>query len=183
MTALLPQDAALLDALAGGMPLVARPYAALGAAVGLDESEVIARIAALREAGVIKRFGVVVRHRELGYVANAMVVWDLPDEAVGAIGHAAARAPFVTLCYQRPRRPPAWPYNLFTMIHGRERAAVLRQIAALAQALGVEDRPRAVLFSRQRFKQNGARYGLSRQLAQPGSPEEERAWTPSIAAS
>ena len=88
-------------------------------------------IAALRrliDDGMIKRFGIVVRHRELGYRANAMVVWDVPDERVGEAGRTLAALPFVTLCYRRPRRPPDWPYNLFCMIHGRDRATVAGQI-------------------------------------------------------
>ncbi len=60
-----------------------------------------------------------------------MVVWDVPDEAVGAIGRRMSELPFVTLCYRRERRPPTWPYNLFCMIHGRDRQTVLGQIAEL----------------------------------------------------
>ena len=72
------------------------------------ESDVIARLRRLIEAGVIRRFGVVVRHRELGYRANAMVVWDVPDDEVDRVGaRAGARCPCVTLCYRRPRRLPA----------------------------------------------------------------------------
>lgn len=98
------------------------------------------------------------RHQELGYRANAMVVWDLPDGEVDAIGARIGTIPFVTLCYRRPRRPPDWPYNLFTMIHGRNREAVLGQVEALEQSLGRGPIPHAVLFSGRRFKQRGALY-------------------------
>ena len=73
-------------------------------------------------------------------------------------GRRLAELPFITLCYRRPRRPPAWPYNLFCMIHGRERATVLGQIEAATRAAGLHGRSRAVLFSRRCFKQRGARY-------------------------
>lgn len=81
-----PQQRALIEAIQRGLPMVARPYAAIGEQIGLSEREVIRSIQSLLEQGVIKRLGVVVRHRELGYDANAMVVWDVPDVRVGEVG-------------------------------------------------------------------------------------------------
>ena len=152
------RDRLLLDAMQDGLPLVSRPYAALARACGLPEHEVLARLGRLGEEGVIRRLGVVVRHRELGYRANAMTVWDVPDDAVGEIGRRLAGLEFVTLCYRRPRRPPDWPYNLFAMIHGRDRATVERLVERAMEAVGLAAAPRAILFSRRRFKQRGARY-------------------------
>ena len=80
------QDAALIRAIQRGLPLVERPYAAIGLAIGMTESAVIARIGELLADGAIKRLGVVVRHQELGYRANAMVVWDIPDRIVDDLG-------------------------------------------------------------------------------------------------
>ena len=162
-----PQQRALIAAVEGGLPLVARPFAAIGTQVGLSEREVIRRLRELQELGVIKRFGVVVRHRELGYDANAMVVWDIPDDRVGEIGRLLGACPMVTLCYRRPRRLPRWPYNLFTMIHGRDRDQVLAHIEDLTVSNGLQAIARQVLFSRRRFKQCGARYG---RLAEDGTP-------------
>jgi DNA-binding Lrp family transcriptional regulator len=87
-----------------------------------------------------------------------MVVWDIPDDAVAEIGEVLAALPYVTLCYRRPRRLPDWPYNLFCMIHGRDRKTVEALTEAAARAAGAGDCPRAVLFSTRRFKQRGARY-------------------------
>ncbi|MFB6261534.1 MAG: AsnC family transcriptional regulator, partial [Thiohalorhabdaceae bacterium] len=119
-------DRALLRAVQDGLPLVSRPFAQVGRETGLSEGEVLARLAALTEAGAIKRLGLVVRHHELGFRANGMVVWDIPDAEVDVVGRAMAQSPWVSLCYRRPRRP-GWPYNLFTMIHGRDRHRVLAQ--------------------------------------------------------
>jgi DNA-binding Lrp family transcriptional regulator len=148
----------LIAAIQDGLPLVPRPYAAIGGALHMSEAEVIAALRRLIEGGVIKRFGVIVRHRELGYRANAMVVWDVPDARVADAGRTLAALPFVTLCYRRPRRLPAWPYSLFCMIHGRDREAVEALVDEASAAAGLESLPRAVLFSRRRFKQRGARY-------------------------
>jgi siroheme decarboxylase len=160
----------LIRAIEGGLPLVERPFAAIGREIGLDEQQVIDLIGELQADGGIKRFGVVVRHRELGYRANAMVVWDLPDEAVARLGRSIGRMPFVTLSYRRPRRPPDWPYNLFTMIHGRNRAVVLEQLEQIKQRTGLGDVRCAVLFSGRRFKQRGARYDAAPRRPEANGP-------------
>ena len=151
-------DRRLIAAIQDGLPLVPRPYAAIAESLGLTETAVIAALRRLAETGVISRFGVIVRHHELGYTANAMVVWDVPAADIAAIGRRLAELPFVTLCYRRPRRLPDWPYNLFAMIHGRDRATVEALVDRATAAAGLQDRPRDVLFSGRRFKQRGARY-------------------------
>jgi siroheme decarboxylase len=151
-------DHALAAALEGGITLTPRPYAVLAARLGCGEDAVIARLQRLLKLGVMRRFGVVVRHRELGYSANAMVVWDVPDADVSEIGRLLASQSAVTLCYRRPRRPPDWRYNLFSMLHGLDRQAVLAEIDRMRHALGLEHLHFAPLFSRRRFKQCGARY-------------------------
>lgn len=151
-------DRALLAAVAEGLPLVPRPFAAIGDTLGLAESEVLAGLRRLAATGVISRLGIIVRHHELGWRANAMTVWDVPDTRVPAAGSTLRELPFVTLCYRRPRCPPAWPYNLFCMIHGRDRAAVLGQVETATEAAGLGGLPRDVLFSVRRFKQRGASY-------------------------
>ena len=148
----------LLAVVEQGLPLVAAPYAELATRLEVDETRVIEGLRELLAQGVIKRLGVVVRHHELGYRANAMVVWDLPDATVDALGRQLGQDPVVRLCYRRPRRLPEWPYNLFTMVHGQDRDAVRAEVERLAARHGLAEMPRAVLFSTRRFKQRGARY-------------------------
>jgi len=158
MTNLAQRDMELIEAIQEGLPLVSRPYAAVGESIGMSEQEVMDHLAEMQANGIIKRMGVIVRHRELGYRANAMVVWDVTDSRVRELGNCFSQFDFVTLCYQRPRHLPDWPYNLFCMIHGRDRVAVLDNIQRLADACGVHSVPHTVLFSRRRFKQRGAIY-------------------------
>lgn len=153
-------DERVIAAIEDGIALTPRPFADIGRRIALSESEVIGRLQRLVDDGVIKRFGVIVRHRELGYTANAMVVWDIPDAVVDDAAGRMIRFPFITLCYCRPRRLPEWPYNLFCMIHGKDRATVLAQIERLRGEADVARYPHTVLFSRQQFKQRGARYGV-----------------------
>lgn len=152
------RDRLLLEAIQQGLPLAPRPYAAIGARLGMSELEVVRRLERLLASGVVKRFGVVVRHHELGYGANAMAVWDVPDERADELGRRLAEFGFVTLCYRRARSLPAWRYNLYCMIHGRDRDTVRAQIAQLIEVCGLTEAPHAVLFSRRRFKQCGANY-------------------------
>lgn len=148
----------LLAVLEGGLALVPRPFARLGMRAGMPETEVLRTLARWHDAGALRRFGVVVRHRELGYGANAMCVWAVPAEQVDAHGTLLARQPGVTLCYRRRACGPDWPYNLFCMIHGHERSEVLDMRKQVAQDAGLADLPGAVLFSTRRYKQCGARY-------------------------
>jgi DNA-binding Lrp family transcriptional regulator len=152
----------LIEAIQGGLPLVPRPYREIADRLGCTEETVIERLRDMLERGVIKRLGVVVRHHELGYRANAMVVWDVPDDRIDRIGRQLGDQDCVTLCYRRPRRLPGWPYNLFCMVHGQDRDEVLACIDRIADALGIEAIPHEVLFSGRRFRQRGARYRGSR---------------------
>ena len=152
-------DKRLLAAIADGLPLTPRPYADVAAELGLGKEDVLDRLQRMLDSGIINRFGIIVRHRELGYRANAMAVWDISDDAVNEVAGKIRDFPFVTLCYQRPRRLPEWPYNLFCMIHGRDRPTVLGQIDRINLTCELMALPRDVLFSRRRFKQCGAHYG------------------------
>ncbi len=153
----------LIGALSDGLPLVSRPFAQIAKLIGMDEADVFETLSRMQADGRIKRFGLIVRHHELGYRANAMTVWDIDDDKVADVGRCFGKFDFVTLCYRRPRRLPDWPYNLFCMVHGRERGAVLEQIEQLANTCGAAAASRDVLFSTRRFKQRGARYGKSPQ--------------------
>lgn len=155
-------DHQLIALLSEGLPVSPRPYWVLAAALGWEEEEVLARLHALKDGGVIRRMGVIVRHLELGYRANGMVVWDVPDERIATVAPRLAADPRVTLCYRRPRRPPDWPYNLFTMIHGTDRDAVRGAVEALAAREELADIPHEILFSTARYKQRGALYGSAK---------------------
>lgn len=152
--ALSPAEQDFMAVLQHGLPLVPQPFAQLG----WVETDALAILAHWCRDGVIKRFGVVVRHHELGFTANAMVVWDVPDAVVTEVGRRLADSGRVSLCYRRPRYLPHWPYNLFCMIHSKDRSAVEQSIADLSHRCGLAAYPRAILFSRRRFKQCGAQY-------------------------
>lgn len=148
----------LIEVIQRGLPLVARPYQEIAERLGWSEQLVIEKLQAMIDGGVIKRLGIVVRHHELGYRANAMVVWDVPSGEIDQLGEKLGMQDCVTLCYQRPRMLPEWRYNLFCMVHGRDRQEVLECIDTMVEGLGLENIPHTVLFSGRRFKQRGAIY-------------------------
>ena len=151
------RDRRLVVALEDGLAAAPRPYDDLARRAGVAPAFARVRLAAWLNRGVIARFGLIVRHRPLGYTANAMCVWDVPDERADALGASLAREASVTLAYRR-RRAEGWRYNLYAMIHGRDRAVVTSRRDAIATALGLDAFPHAVLFSTTAYKQRGARY-------------------------
>lgn len=155
-------DRRLMQAIEQGLPLAPRPYDRLAARAGLSVPEVQARMARWQAEGIVHRFGVIVRHAALGYVANAMAVWDVPQARVRGIGQALAAEPRVTLCYQRARSLPRWRFNLYCMVHGHDRAEVTDTLAALVRKHALQALPHAVLFRRHEYKQTGARYRHAR---------------------
>ncbi|MGV3569993.1 MAG: Lrp/AsnC family transcriptional regulator [Ramlibacter sp.] len=140
-----------------GLALVPRPFDLWAAELGWPREAVLATLRRWKRAGTLRRFGVVVRHHDLGFGANAMTVLQAPPSESDALGAALARQPGVTLAYQR-LPDPRWPYNLYFMVHGRERAAVDALVAAALAGSGAAGLPRATLFSARRFKQTGGRY-------------------------
>jgi DNA-binding Lrp family transcriptional regulator len=150
-------DEAVVRATQGGLPLVAEPYAAVAKAAGLAETEVIARLAAMLADGRIRRIGAVPNHYALGYTANAMTVWDVDDAQVDELGAKVGALEFVSHCYRRPRRLPAWRYNLFAMAHGRDRGETEARRAQIRAALGDALRADDVLYSTRILKKTGLR--------------------------
>ena len=155
-TALREGDRPLLQALSKGLPLVARPFAQVAQDLGWPEAAVIARLRALAAARILTRVGVIVRHRAIGWAANAMVVWQVPEDRIVSAGAALAAHPGVTLCYQRRTVPGLWPYGLYSMIHGQSRAQALQVLAQATALPGLADLPHRPLFSTRCFKQTGA---------------------------
>ena len=150
-------DRAIVVATQGGLPLVTRPYHAIGGQIGVSGEEVMARLARMLEAGAIRRIGAVPNHYALGYSANGMSVWDVDDEHVARLGRMVGELPFVTHCYERVRHPPQWPYNLFAMVHARTRDDVENKVGYIAAILGDAARARAVLYSTRILKKTGLR--------------------------
>lgn len=146
-----------------GLPIVSQPYVLIAKMLSNDihvvtEQQVIEQIEHWQHNGLIRRFGIVVKHRNLGFTANAMVVWNIDDNDVDEVAKQLSSCEEVSLCYRRPRRLPHWQYNLFCMIHGKSRDVVLEQISSITDKLSLQHISKDILFSTRAFKQHGARY-------------------------
>jgi DNA-binding Lrp family transcriptional regulator len=157
-------DQQLIATIQSGLPLVSRPYEVIAQQLNVTEQEVIERLTRLKQQGLIKRLGIIVKHRELGYCANAMIVLNIPDHRVEQLGRQIGQLKFINLCYQRPRRSAEWPYNLYCMVHGKTREKVLQQIDQLVEVFGLKGFSKEILFSRRCFKQRGAIYTIASEV-------------------
>ena len=156
-------DRALIAATQGGLPLVPRPYDAVGERLGVSGQQVRERLAQMLESGLIRRIGDVPNHYRLGFTANGMSVWDVDDALVNQLGERIGQLPGVSHCYRRPRRLPSWPYNLFAMLHGRTRAEVEQQAVQLRELLGSACRGHDILYSTAILKKTGLRLRQSQE--------------------
>ncbi|MFO1340259.1 MAG: Lrp/AsnC family transcriptional regulator [Burkholderiaceae bacterium] len=150
-------DRELIAATQGGLPLVPRPYEAVGAMLGVGGEQVRERLGQMLADGLVRRIGAVPQHYKLGFVANGMSVWDVVDDRVDALGEQVATLPGVSHCYRRPRHLPDWPYNLFAMLHGRSRDEVEAQARRIAALLGPACRGHNILYSTAVLKKTGLR--------------------------
>jgi DNA-binding Lrp family transcriptional regulator len=145
----------VIAAIQADMPVCQRPYAAMAAQLAIPEEELLRMLRELVRRGVIRRFGATLRHQKSGYAANAMAAWQVAEERIEAVGKLMASFRAVSHCYRR-NPSPAWPYNLYTMIHGRDEEACRRTAAKMAAKADVQDY--ALLFSRRELKKTSMKY-------------------------
>ena len=150
-------DRRIVLATQAGLPLDPRPYHWVARELGVRPELIIERINAMLIDGRIRRIGVVPNHYRLGYVANGMSVWDVPDEFVRSVGHEVGELEIVSHCYHRPRQLPDWPYNLFAMVHGHSQDEVRHKVGQIAEQLGTRVRGFNILFSTRILKKTGLR--------------------------
>jgi DNA-binding Lrp family transcriptional regulator len=149
-------DIPFVRALQQDLPLVPSPFAETARRWGLSEEALLDRARALKAAGIMRRFSAVLRHRRVGYTANGMACWVVPEPQIEKVGRFAAGYPQVSHCYQRPAYPPRWPYTLFTMTHGQTKAEVESVVAEIAGQTGLGRY--TVLYSTREFKKERVRY-------------------------
>lgn len=150
-------DRQIILATQDGLPLVPQPYHAVAEQVGSTPGEVMERLKRMLESGVIRRIAAVPNHYALGYGANGMTVWDVADQRIDELGERIGQLESVSHCYQRPRHLPDWPYNLFAMVHGHDRAEVERKARQIEEILGDACHGHEILYSTRILKKTGLR--------------------------
>jgi len=154
-----PIDRRIIKATQAGLPLVTKPYAAIAANLDMTETEVMKRLQAMQDSGVIRRIALAPNHYKLGMNANGMSVWDVTDKDAIILGEQIGALEFVSHCYLRPRALPDWPYNLFAMIHGADREEVAIKRAKIRALLGDSLHSDDILYSTKILKKTGLRLG------------------------
>ncbi len=148
-------DIDILRAAETDLPLCSDPFSVLAASLPLDADGLLGTLRSWLADGRIRRYGALVSHRRLGFAANSMTAWVVPDDDIDRVGKCLASSPHVSHCYQRPAFP-GFPYNMYAMIHGRSRAECLAVVGELSSACGAGDP--AALFSDREFKKTTPNY-------------------------
>ncbi|MFI3185288.1 MAG: AsnC family transcriptional regulator [Methylococcaceae bacterium] len=152
-------DRKIIQATQSGLPLTPQPYQLIADQLGITAEEVMRRLSAMQNSGIIRRIGAVPNHYKLGYRFNGMTVWNIPDEFIDELGQQVGQLDFVSHCYRRPRHLPAWPYNLFAMVHGKTQQEAEQQIQQISELLGGYNLGCDVLYSTKILKKTGFRTG------------------------
>ncbi len=149
------QDKRIIKALQEDFPLCAEPYKVLAQQVGISEETFLQRVRELVDEKKIRRMGAVLRHREVGFNANALCAWHVPPDKLDDIAHIMSAHTAVSHCYDRTPAPN-WQFNLYTMIHAKTRDECEQFIGELAQMTGVTDYK--IMYTKREWKKTGMKY-------------------------
>lgn len=148
-------DRRIIRVLQEDLPLVEAPYQEVARSLNISQRELLERIRGMKESGVLRRFGATLRHQKVGYVANAMSAWVVPEERLEEVGTFLASYKQVTHCYERPPGPDL-PYNLYAMIHGKDPQDCRRIAQEVARLTGIKEY--VLLFSSKENKKSSMKY-------------------------
>lgn len=148
-------DRKIIVAMQEDFPLVTEPYAFVARKIGISEDKLLEQLKVLAAEGRIRKFGAVLTHRQLGYAANALCAWIVPDSEVDTVGQSMAAHEAVTHCYCREKKID-WPYNFYTMIHGKSRTICEEIAQKISLDTGIEQY--ILLFSTKEWKKTSMRY-------------------------
>ena len=149
------KDRRLLGQIQGDLPLCLTPFAEVALKAGWKEEVLLRRVRGFVRRGMIRRFGAILRHQKAGYQGNAMGVWNVPEEQVPRVSQAVASFSQVSHCYLRPPFPD-WPFNLYTMVHGKNEKDCRRIARNISKKTGIEDY--RLLFSKREHKKSSMTY-------------------------
>jgi len=145
----------IIHYLQGDIPLTARPFSVIAEKIGIREEELLHKIRLLKEKGILRRIGATLYHKRVGFKANAMVAWYVPEDKIDETGFLMAASKEVSHCYQR-KIEKNWRYNLFTMIHGRRRKDCQDICKRIAEKTGIKDY--ILLFTLKEYKKSSPQY-------------------------
>ena len=148
-------DKQIIRVLSDDFPVVSQPYRELAAKIGLTETELIARVNAMRQRRQIRKVGAVLRHPKVGFTANVLCAWEVPPEKLADTVRSMCAHPAISHCYER-KTLPDWPYNVYTMIHGENHDGCEAIIDKIAAANGLTNKQ--LLYTVREWKKESMKY-------------------------
>jgi len=146
---LTPSEIESVRLLQRDLPLQPRPFDSLSKNGGVSVDEILSTARNMQRRGQIRRFGAVIVSRKAGFSASAMAVWAVPEGQVDEIGTRLSQNRAVSHCYLRPVYDD-WPYNVYTIVHGRSVDECESIINDLAADTGI--REKQALFPTKEYK-------------------------------
>lgn len=148
-------DKKIIRRLQESISITASPYEEIASELNINEDELIQRVKSYNKTGILKRIGAILYHRKAGFNANAMVVWKINNEDLDNIGKYMSSLSEVSHCYER-KPCCSWDYNLYTMIHEKDRERCNKIIEKIARSIGVENY--RILYSTKELKKTSMKY-------------------------
>ncbi len=149
------EDKEFIRELQKDLEIVDKPFSKVAQNLGMTEEQIFDKLRSYEEIGVMRRFAAILRHRDVGFVANGMIVWKVPEERITDVGRKLGAFPQVSHCYQRPVYPD-WPYNVFSMIHCKSEDEAQEMAKTIQKQINVDDYK--ILFSAREFKKTRVEY-------------------------
>lgn len=149
------RDKEFIRELQKDLTVVPEPFKELAGNLGITTNELFAKAKEYENIGIMRRFAAILRHRDVGFVANGMVVWHVPEEKIDEVGFKLAAFPQVSHCYRRPVYSD-WRFNLFSMVHARSLDAAEKMAVEMSGTIGIKDYQ--ILFSSREFKKERVKY-------------------------
>ncbi len=149
------EDKQFIRELQKDMEIIDRPFLKAVETLGISEEQLFEKMKYYEEIGVMRRFAAILRHRDVGFTANGMIVWTVPEDRIEQVGEKLGAFPQVSHCYQRPVYPD-WPYNVFSMIHCKSKDEAEDVAKIIQKQINVDDY--MILFSAREFKKIRVEY-------------------------
>ena len=137
------------------MEIIDEPFVKAANNLGITEDELFSKMKHYESLGVLRRFAAILRHRQVGFTANGMIVWKVPEDRITSVGETLGSFPQVSHCYERPTYDD-WPYNVFSMIHCKTHDEAYDVAKTIQNQIDVNEYK--ILFSSREFKKTRVEY-------------------------
>ncbi|MFB3113861.1 MAG: Lrp/AsnC family transcriptional regulator, partial [Nitrosopumilaceae archaeon] len=149
------EDKDFIRELQKDLAITDKPFLKSAQKLGMSEDQIFEKLKHYEEIGVMRRYAAILRHRDVGFVANGMIVWKVPEQRIIEVGEKLGAFPQVSHCYQRPVYPD-WPYNVFSMIHCKSQEEASDVAKQIQNQINVDEYK--ILFSAKEFKKTRVEY-------------------------